>query len=75
MAGDPHLNAEAVENWMLANLDRIHFFMPGNRAQVRAALEVYGRGRVGSVFESASIGNSAAGLAATATKAPTTFGA
>jgi hypothetical protein len=41
---------------MLASLDRIHFFMPGDRPQVRAALEVYVRARIGSVFEGASIG-------------------
>jgi hypothetical protein len=54
--GMQHLDAEAVEGWMLANLCRIHFFMPGDRPHVRAALEVYVRARVGSVFEGASIG-------------------
>ncbi len=49
------LDAEVVEDWMLTNLDRIHFFMPGDRARVRAALEVYVRARVGSAFEGASI--------------------
>ncbi len=41
---------------MLRNLDRIHFFMPGDRAEVRAELEVYVRARVGSAFEGVSIG-------------------
>jgi hypothetical protein len=41
---------------MLTNLDRTHFFLPGDRAQVRAALEIYIRARVGSVFEGVSIG-------------------
>ena len=41
---------------MLANLDRTHIFIPGDLAHVRAALEVYVRARVGSVFEGASIG-------------------
>ncbi len=27
------LDAEVVEDWMLTNLDRIHFFMPGDRAR------------------------------------------
>jgi hypothetical protein len=41
---------------MLANLDRMHFFLPGDRVQVRVALEVYVRARVGSVYEGVSIG-------------------
>jgi hypothetical protein len=45
-----------IENWMLTHLDRTHFFPPGDRAQVRAALEIYIRGSVGSVFEGVSIG-------------------
>lgn len=49
--GIQHIDADTVENWMLTNLDRIHFFMPGDRADVRSALEVYVRARVGSVFE------------------------
>jgi hypothetical protein len=51
------LDAEIVENWMLTNLDRFHFFMPGDCARVRAAMEVYIRARVGSVFEGASAGS------------------
>jgi len=31
---------------MLDNHDRIHFFMPGDRAEVRAALEIYVRARL-----------------------------
>jgi hypothetical protein len=54
--GIEQIDAAAVEKWMLDNLDRIHFFMPGDRTAVRDALEVYVRGRVGSVFEGASIG-------------------
>ena len=54
--GIEHLDAGSVENWMLTNLDRTHFFLPGDRAQVRAALEIYIRARVGSVFEGVSIG-------------------
>lgn len=55
--GVQELDAEAVANWMFANLDRIHFFIPGDRPQVRTALEVYIRARVGSVFEGASTGS------------------
>jgi len=54
--GIDHIEAETVEKWMLGNLDRIHFFMPGDRAEVRAELEVYVRARVGSAFEGVSIG-------------------
>ena len=38
MAGIQHLDVFGVENWMLTNLDRIHFFIPGERLQVCAAL-------------------------------------
>jgi hypothetical protein len=54
--GIEQVDADTVEKWMLDNLDRTHFFMPGDRAEVRDALEVYVRGRVGSVFEGVSIG-------------------
>lgn len=54
--GIEHLDAGAVRDWMLANLERTHFFMPGDRAEVRSALEVYIRARVGSAFEGASVG-------------------
>lgn len=72
--GIRQFDPEAVGNWMLTSLDRIHFFMPGGRAQVRAVLEVYVRARVGSVFEGASIGSPAVKHAATraATKTPVT---
>jgi hypothetical protein len=35
--GIQDLDAEVVEYCMLSNLDRIHFFMPGDCARVRAA--------------------------------------
>jgi len=54
--GIQQIDAPAVEKWMLDNLDRTHFFMPGDQMAVRDTLEVYVRGRVGSVFEGASIG-------------------
>ncbi len=54
--GIEHIDAGTVEAWMLTNLDRIHFFVPGDCAEVRSALEVYVRARVGSVFEGVSIG-------------------
>ncbi len=54
--GIKHLDADSVENWMLTNLERTHFFLPGDRVQVRTALEIYVRARVGSVFEGVSIG-------------------
>lgn len=54
--GIERLDADSVESWMLTNLDRTHFFLPGERVQVRAALEIYVRARVGSVFEGVSIG-------------------
>ena len=56
--GIQHIDVDTVEAWMLTNLDRIHFFTPGDRPKVRDALEVYVRGRVGSVFEGASHGRS-----------------
>lgn len=54
--GIEDIDAGTVEEWMLTNLDRIHFFMPGDWAEVRSSLEVYVRARVGSVFEGVSIG-------------------
>jgi hypothetical protein len=54
--GIQHLDAAGVEKWMLTNLDRMHFFLPGDRVQVRVAMEVYIRARVGSVYEGVSIG-------------------
>jgi hypothetical protein len=41
---------------MLASLDRIHFFLPGDRPEVCVNLEFYFRGRVGSAFEGVSAG-------------------
>jgi hypothetical protein len=61
--GIQHLDVFGVENWMLTNLDRIHFFIPGERLQVCAALEVCIRARVGSVFEGASIGTKRSAVA------------
>jgi hypothetical protein len=55
--GIQHLDVNGVESWMLANLDRTHFLISGDRPQACAALEVYVRARVGSVFEGASIGS------------------
>ena len=40
----------------ISTLAQSHFFPPGDRAQLRAALEIYIRARVGSVFEGVSIG-------------------
>ena len=54
--GIQHIDVDTAGEWMLDNLDRIHFFMPGERTKVRAALEIYVRARVGSVFEGVSIG-------------------
>jgi hypothetical protein len=45
------LDEAKVKMWMLANLDRTHFFVPGDRREVLAELEVLVRARVGSVFE------------------------
>jgi hypothetical protein len=44
---DPH----NVKVWMLANLDRLNIYVPGDRPGVLSALEMYLRARVGSVFE------------------------
>ena len=43
-----------VKTWMLRNLDRIHFYVPADRKEVVAELEVYIRARVGSMFEGAA---------------------
>jgi len=45
------LGERDVKTWMLSNLDRGHVFVPGDRPDVLASLEVYVRARVGSVFE------------------------
>jgi hypothetical protein len=52
--GIDHLDEANVRGWMLQNLDRTHFYVPGDRAEVLAELEVYVRARVGSVFEGAA---------------------
>jgi hypothetical protein len=52
--GIEHIDAGGVRNWMLANLDRIHIFVPDGRPMVLASLEIYTRARVGSVFEGAA---------------------
>jgi hypothetical protein len=45
------LDAATVKPWMLTNLDRVHFFVPGDRLEVVASLEIYARARWGSIFE------------------------
>lgn len=45
------LSPVTVREWMTANLDRLHIFVPGDRPQVRSVLELYVRARIGSVFE------------------------
>lgn len=49
--GVDNLNAASVKAWMLENLDRMHIFVPGGSPLVLAALEMYVRARIGSVFE------------------------
>jgi len=39
---------------MLSNLDRMHVFVPDGYPEVLAAMEVYARARMGSVFEGAA---------------------
>jgi hypothetical protein len=52
--GVDHLDETSVKAWMLANLERAHFYVPGDRPTVRAELETYVRARIGSVFEGAA---------------------
>ena len=52
--GIDHLDHDTVAPWMLAHLDRIHVFVPDGYPEVLAALEVYARARMGSVFEGAA---------------------
>jgi hypothetical protein len=52
--GISDLDADTVAEWMLANLDRTHFFIPFGHPHVRDALTVYLRGRTSSVFEGLS---------------------
>jgi hypothetical protein len=49
--GIKRLSAESVGDWIRTSLDRTHFFIPADRLQVLATLEVYIRARIGSVFE------------------------
>lgn len=48
------LDVATVKRWMLNELDRIHFFVPGDRLEVLASLEIYVRARWGSIFEGAA---------------------
>lgn len=52
--GVEQLDESRVKGWMLGGLDRFHFFVPADRSEVVAELEVYVRARVGSVFEGAA---------------------
>jgi hypothetical protein len=45
------LDAATIKPWMLANLDRLHIFVPAESANVLPVLEMYVRARIGSVFE------------------------
>jgi hypothetical protein len=49
--GITRLDDATVKPWMLANLDRLHIFAPGESPLVLEALEMYVRARIGSVFE------------------------
>ena len=52
--GITHLDEDTVGEWMLASLDRIHFFIRAGHPQVRDALAVYVRATAGCVFYRAS---------------------
>lgn len=52
--GIEHLDNANVKQWMLSSLDRLHIFVPDGHPDVLAALEVYTRARIGSVFEGAA---------------------
>ena len=52
--GIHHLDPDTVKQWMLSHLDRMHVFVPDGHPEVLAALEVYARARMGSVFEGAA---------------------
>jgi hypothetical protein len=54
LVGVEHLDAGNVKGWMLRSLERAHFYLPEDRHEVFAELEVYVRARVGSVFEGAA---------------------
>jgi hypothetical protein len=49
--GIERLDATNIKDWRTTSLDRLHIFVPGDRPQVRAVLELYVRARIGSVFE------------------------
>jgi hypothetical protein len=49
--GITQLDAATVKPWMLANLDRMHVYVPARSPLVLATLEMYVRARIGSVFE------------------------
>jgi hypothetical protein len=53
--GITQLDETTVGEWMLASLDRSHFFIPAGHPRVRDALAVYVRGRAGSVFHRSSL--------------------
>ncbi len=57
--GITHLDEASVGDWMLASLDRIHFFIPVGHPHVRDALAVYVRGTAGSVFHRSSASGAA----------------
>ena len=57
--GISHLDEASVGDWMLASLDRIHFFIPLGHPHVRDALAVYVRGTAGSVFHRPSAAGAA----------------
>ena len=52
--GITRLTAADVKNWMRANLDRAHIFVPAGHDYVLRSLELYVRARVGSVYEGAA---------------------
>jgi len=52
--GIADINLQNVKTWMLANLDRVHFYVPAGHPDVLSSLEVYVRARVGSAFEGAA---------------------
>jgi hypothetical protein len=52
--GITSLGEDTVGEWMLASLDRTHFFIEAGHPRVRDALAAYVRGRTGSVFQPAS---------------------
>ncbi len=52
--GITSLDDSTVKRWMLTNLDRAHWYIAGDRAEVISELEVFVRARVGSVFEGAA---------------------